>query len=59
MGHSVFSKGQKIQPAFILIYALGVLFLVTDGWQNHLLTLALLNLLSLFIALAVWYKQQA
>ncbi|MCL5784594.1 MAG: hypothetical protein M1142_04560 [Patescibacteria group bacterium] len=50
------SKKPKLQSSFVLTYALGVLFLVIDGWQNHLTTLALLNLLSFSVALAVWFK---
>lgn len=53
---SLSPRDKKIQPTFVLAYAVGVAFLVFDGLKSHLTTLALLNFLSLASAGAVFYK---
>ena len=57
-GYQLFSKGAELKPTFILIYALGVILLVIDGFMNNLTTLAVLNGVSLLTALAVLFKSR-
>lgn len=52
----IMSKSKKISPFFILIYAIGVVFLVYDGFSSGLNTLAIMNLLSLMVSLSVLIK---
>jgi hypothetical protein len=52
------SRGKNILTNFILLYCLGVVFLVIDGWQSNLRILALLNFTSLLVALLVFGKNR-
>ncbi len=47
-------QNHRIQPLFVLLYALGVVLLVIDGFSAGLTTLAYLNLASLVCALLVF-----
>ena len=50
------NKKKKIYASFICVYAIGIVFLVYDGFSSGLNNLAILNLISLFAALAVLIK---
>ncbi|MFA5413509.1 MAG: hypothetical protein WC348_03140 [Patescibacteria group bacterium] len=54
LGKMLVSK-KEVWPAFVAIYALGVLLLVVDGFLSGLTTLAILNLVSFAAALAVFF----
>ncbi len=47
-------KDNHIQPVFVLTYAVGVLFLISDGFSAGMMTLAYLNLGSFIISIAVF-----
>ncbi|MBI5412882.1 hypothetical protein HZA42_00860 [Candidatus Peregrinibacteria bacterium] len=47
---------KEIKPAFILVYMLGVLLLIVDGYSNGLSKLAVMNLFSMFAAFFVLLK---
>jgi len=49
-------KKKKIYFYFIILYALGVLLLVYDGFSSGLNDLAIANLISLAVSLAVLLK---
>ena len=49
-------KKKKIDASFIFIYAIGIIFLVYDGFSSGLNNLVILNLISLLAALAVLVK---
>ncbi len=53
-GKMIISK-RDVWPAFVLVYVLGVLLLVVDGFRSGLTTLAILNLVSFGAALAVFF----
>jgi hypothetical protein len=53
-GKMLVSK-KEVWPAFVVIYALGVILLVVDGFLSGLTTLAILNLVSFVAALAVFF----
>lgn len=53
---SLSKKKNQIQSTFVGFYSLGVLFLVVDGFQNGLTSLAVLNLISLIVSALVLYK---
>ncbi|MDD3662199.1 MAG: hypothetical protein PHG63_04005 [Candidatus Dojkabacteria bacterium] len=57
-GYQLFSKGNALKPAFILIYSAGVVLLTVDGFMNDMTTLAVLNGVSLLTALAVLFKNR-
>jgi hypothetical protein len=46
-------KKKKLSLNFIIIYSIGVLFLVVDGLGQTLNTITIINLLSLLASLAV------
>ena len=50
------NKTHKISKLFVALYALGVLFLIIDGFASGLNDLATANLISLIVALAVLIK---
>jgi len=50
------NKQKKIYASFITIYALGVAFLVYDGFSSGLTNLAIANLVSLAVSLVVLVK---
>jgi hypothetical protein len=50
------SKDKAIKIGFVLVYAIGVLFLVVDGFMKELTFLAILNLVSFLTAFAVFVK---
>jgi hypothetical protein len=49
-------KKKKIHISFVILYALGVILLVYDGFSSGLNNLAIANLISLVVALAVLIK---
>jgi predicted acyltransferase len=49
-------KNKKIYASFVLLYSFGVAFLVLDGFNSGLNSLAWANLISFFISLAVLVK---
>ncbi len=49
-------KKKKIQSPFIILYVLGVSFLIYDGFSSGLNDLAIANLVTLIISLAVLIK---
>lgn len=49
-------KRKKIYLSFVIIYALGVAFLVYDGFSSGLVNLAIANLVSLIVSLIVLIK---
>ena len=53
---TLMDKKKKIYLSFIIIYSVGVCFLVYDGFSSGLTNLAIANLISLFAALAVLIK---
>jgi membrane-bound ClpP family serine protease len=48
-------NGKTIRPAFVALYAVGVLLLVIDGFMSGFTVLASLNLVSFVAALAVFF----
>lgn len=46
-------RGRSLSINFIIIYSVGVLLLVIDGFKTGLITLAIINLISLIVALLV------
>ena len=50
------NKTKKITSTFIIIYSLGVLVLVYDGFASGLTNLATANLISFLVSLAVLIK---
>ena len=47
-------KGNKsVRPEFVIVYCIGVLLLVIDGFTNNLTNIAVLNVASLIGALLV------
>lgn len=48
---SISFGNRNIQPAFVGIYAIGVLLLVVDGFMSGLSTIAAFNLVSFVVAL--------
>jgi hypothetical protein len=55
-GIQFFSKGKTINKHFVLVYSLGVILLVLDGFQQGLQIVAILNLISLVFTLVVYRK---
>lgn len=49
-------KKKKIYPSFIIVYAIGVLILVYDGFSSGLNDLAIANLFSIIASIAVLIK---
>jgi hypothetical protein len=49
-------KKRKMYASFVIIYCLGVAFLVYDGFSTGLNNLAIANLASLIVSLAVLMK---
>jgi len=49
-------KDKKINKYFVMIYALGVLVLVYDGFASGLTNLAIANLVSLVVSILVLAK---
>lgn len=49
-------KANKVYALFVTLYALGVLFLVYDGFSSGLTSLAIANLISFIVAIAVLIK---
>lgn len=49
-------KKKKISVSFVILYALGVILLVYDGFSAGLNDLAIANLISLIVSLAVLVK---
>jgi len=49
-------KKKKIYVSFIILYCLGVVFLVYDGFSSGLNSLAIANLISLIVSIAVLIK---
>lgn len=49
-------KDKKINKYFIILYALGVLVLVYDGFNSGLTNLAIANLVSLVVSVLVLIK---
>lgn len=50
------SKDKKIRPGFVVAYILGVFLLVIDSYAVGLLTMAFLNLVSLVLAIFVYFQ---
>jgi hypothetical protein len=50
------NKKREITKDFALIYAVGVAFLIVDGFMGGLYDLGVMNILSLLAALAVYMK---
>jgi hypothetical protein len=46
-------RSRELTPLFIIIYSVGVLVLVIDGFVTKLYDLAFLNLASMLVAIAV------
>jgi hypothetical protein len=55
-GIQLLSKERNIQKSFVLIYSLGVILLVIDGFLEGLMYLAILNLVSFLVSIAVFIK---
>jgi hypothetical protein len=49
-------KNKKIYVSFIIVYSLGVAFLVYDSFSSNSNNLAIANLISLIVSLAVLIK---
>jgi membrane-bound ClpP family serine protease len=49
-------KSKRISPIFIIIYSLGVLVLVYDGFNSGLRSLAIANLISFIVSVLVLIK---
>ena len=49
-------KDKKINKYFVILYALGVLVLVYDGFNSGLTNLAIANLISLIVSILVLVK---
>lgn len=52
----IMDKRKKISPYFVFVYSIGVIFLVYDGFSSGLTSLAVANLVSLVVSLAVFIK---
>ena len=50
------NKNKKISKYFIILYSLGVLVLVYDGFTSDLTSLAIANLISLLVSVLVLIK---
>ena len=50
------NKKKIIYPSFVTLYVLGVVLLVYDGFSSGLTDLAIANLISLVVSLAVLVK---
>jgi len=53
---SLTKKSGKISPLFIMLYGVGISFLVIDGFNNGLRELSYLNTIALVAALLVYTK---
>lgn len=53
---SVLQSGREISRFFVILYTLGVLLLVIDGYMNKQTTMASLNLISLLLAGFIVFK---
>ena len=53
---SVLQGGREIRRFFVILYTLGVLLLVIDGYINKLTTMASLNLITLLLSGFVVFK---
>jgi len=50
-------RGKRdLQPSFLILYSLGVLLFVVDGFSGGVTSEGLLNVAALFLALLVWFK---
>lgn len=52
----VIQKTNKIEPLFVGLYSVGVMFLVVDGYKEGLIIMAVLNLISLALATVLLYR---
>ena len=52
----MWNKKNEIKFSFVGFYSLGVALLVVDGFQNNLLSLAILNSISLLASILVLFK---
>ena len=50
------NKRREISKAFLVMYSLGVLFLVIDAFKSNQIDFAVINILSMIIAIAVLIK---
>lgn len=57
-GIQLLGKGKNIKPNFVLVYSVGAVILAIDGYRSGLVTLAVLNLISFIVALAVFFRIQ-
>ncbi len=51
-------KKKKISISFVIIYSIGVAFLVYDSFSSRLTSSAITNLISLIVSLAVLVKMK-
>jgi lipid-A-disaccharide synthase-like uncharacterized protein len=50
------NKRREISKAFLVMYSLGVLFLVIDAFKSNQIDFAVINTLSMIVAIAVLIK---
>jgi membrane-bound ClpP family serine protease len=50
------NKRREISKAFLVMYSLGVLFLVIDAFKSNQIDFAVINILSMIVAIAVLIK---
>ena len=55
-GIQLLNKGRDIQKSFVLVYSLGVVLLSIDAFIGDMTILAVLNLVSFIVALAVFLR---
>lgn len=54
--YQLIQKTNKVEPLFVGLYIVGVMFLIIDGYKEGLLILAFLNLISLALATTLLYR---
>jgi len=55
---SMKKKDQKLNPLFLMMYSLGVLFIIVDGFTTKAMPLAVANIASLLASFSVYLKVQ-
>jgi hypothetical protein len=57
--YQLFSSKKQIQPVFVGAYALGVAFLIIDGFLSGAMSIAIFNILTLAPAVLLFLKLRA
>ncbi|MGI5826408.1 MAG: hypothetical protein ACOX50_03275 [Patescibacteria group bacterium] len=57
--YQLFFPKKQIQPIFVGVYSLGVVFLIIDGFLSGAMTIAIFNILTLAPAVLLFLKLRA